>query len=318
MTIIIKDINDIELFKKYLNNYPDQPICYIFYKNNMRFPNVHYVGFTIQYGINKFNYLKNHHIMGNIFTNLNDGYSIQIYTKYSEKGLVNFLKPTLNRQSGSGMNNYRDCCNGDLRSIGIIINNYLDKKYNIDEQFDYFNIKLGGIINVSIHRINIASKSNTNFKLMCIIEKLKKLEMSISGLEIINDPIFNMVDYKNKHFNKNGSYILNYERLFSILANCKLDKIYLSYIIIHEIYKKHILVYMNNNEKKCSCGKVYKENRLLIKHVEKEKHKEKWIMMLNLKKTSICKDIFEELKQKDYFASYSNNNLWYYYQLLLL
>ena len=129
MTITIKNINDIEKLKKYVSDNPKKPLCYVFYKNNMRFPNVYYVGFTDQIGIAKYHYLSNHHKMKSLITNLNNGFSIQIYTQYSEEGLIKLLKPTLNKQKGNCMKTYRNCCEGDLRSIGEIIGRNYEDKY---------------------------------------------------------------------------------------------------------------------------------------------------------------------------------------------
>ena len=42
---MIKDINKLKLFA--INN-PRQPLCYVYYKNNLLFKNVYYVGFTRQ------------------------------------------------------------------------------------------------------------------------------------------------------------------------------------------------------------------------------------------------------------------------------
>ena len=68
MTIIIKNNSDIDKFIKYVSDNPTQNLCYVFYKNNLRYPNVHYVGFTSQYGIAKYHYLKSHHKMKNLIT----------------------------------------------------------------------------------------------------------------------------------------------------------------------------------------------------------------------------------------------------------
>jgi len=333
MSITIKNISDIERFKTYITNNPAQPICYVFYKNNMRFPNVYYIGFTNQKGINKYKYLNNHHTMkNNLITNLKNGYSIQIYTKYSENGLIKLLKPKLNRQCGTGMVGYRDCCIGDLRAIGEIIGINYEKNFKRKiNKSSYFEDDVWTEIEDLWEKINNKlvcglqdNYGSINYELMVyIIEKYKVEKMNDSDRKIIDDPLFNIAKKEVKS-NYNSTNILTYEKLLSILTFCKLDKIHLAYIIIHEIFKKNILWHicnLNKNENKCSCGKEYKKKGFLTKHLRENNHNQKEDLFnyitSSINKHIICIEILEELKKNDYLISkYDDNNykLWYYYR----
>ena len=46
MTLTIKTINDIDKLKVYAINNPNKPLYYVYYKNNLLYPNVYYFGFT--------------------------------------------------------------------------------------------------------------------------------------------------------------------------------------------------------------------------------------------------------------------------------
>ena len=127
MTLTIKTINDIDKLKLYALNNPRQPLCYVYYKNNLLYPNVYYVGFTTQ---NCYKYLKNHHKIKKITDRLNNGFSIQIYTKYNENDLITLFKPKLNIAKGNGKCG-RSIKGGKLNTIGEIT----DSKY-----FNYIKI----------------------------------------------------------------------------------------------------------------------------------------------------------------------------------
>jgi hypothetical protein len=327
MTIIIKNVNDIAQFKKYVSDNPTQNLCYVFYKKNLRYPNVYYVGFTSQYGIAKYYYLNSHHKMKDLNSCLNNGYSIQIYTKYNERGLIELFKPHLNKVIGTGICG-RECGFSDLRNVGDVIGKNYEKRFikkpncieysNEENVWEYiFNKKKYFTLFEYIYDHHALKILNY------IIEKNINKKISINDREIINDPLFDIVneEYKKRKYNS----ILSYNRLFSILAICKLDFIYLSYIIIHEIYKKNILWHLNNlnkNECKCSsCGKIYKKKGFLKKHIENTGHRQKedWFktfFSVN-NKHIICSEILEELKKRDYLISNTIKdnriNLWFYY-----
>ena len=48
MTLTIKTINDIDKLKLFAINNPRQPLCYVYYKNNLLYKNVYYNVFTTQ------------------------------------------------------------------------------------------------------------------------------------------------------------------------------------------------------------------------------------------------------------------------------
>jgi hypothetical protein len=56
MTLTINTIYDIDKLKLFAINNPIQPLCYVYYKNNLLYKNVYYLGFTTQ---NYYKYLKN-------------------------------------------------------------------------------------------------------------------------------------------------------------------------------------------------------------------------------------------------------------------
>lgn len=333
MTISIKNNSDIDKFIKYVSDNPTQNLCYVFYKNNLRYPNVYYVGFTSQYGIAKYHYLKSHHKMKNLITCLNDGYSIQIYTKYNERGLIQLFKPQLNKAVGTGICG-REFGGSDLRNVGDVIGKNYEQRFinkptcvessNEENIWNYIFDKKKYFTLFQYIYDNYALKI-----LNCVIEKNINKKISVNDRKVINDPLFNIVneEYKKRYSNtyNNFNSILTYNRLFSILAICKLDYIYLSYIIIYEIYKKNILWHLNNlnkNECKCSsCGKIYKKKGFLKKHIENTGHRQKedWfkVFFSANNKHIICSEILEELKKKDYLISNiiidNRINLWFYY-----
>lgn len=311
MTITIKNSDDIEKFKKYVSDNPTQPLCYVFYKKNLRFPNVHYVGFTAQYGIKKYTYLNNHHKMKNLTSNLNNGYMVKIFIKYDEDGLIRLFKPTLNRNCGTGICGRNIQNSGDLQNIGEIIG----KKY---EHLFYKKTKyikyLDDIYN---------TRNDEQFYTQLIFEKYINKKISNNDREIINDPLFKVVNeeyIKRKKINK-----FNNEFLFSILNICKINYTPVACLMIHDIYKKNILWHLNNlnkNNNKCSsCGKIYKKKGFLSKHIENTGHKkiEDWFHTLDSSnnKYIICGEILEELKKKDYLISnfeQEKNRIWFYYR----
>ena len=199
MTITIKNIDDIEKFKKYVSANPTQPLCYVFFKENLRFPNVHYVGVTSQYGINKYKYLNNHHRMGNLTLNLKNGYSIQIYLKYDECGLITLLKPTLNKQYGTIMGGRHirlvEYSENKLRNIGEIIG----KKYEHLFIKKPTCIKYSDEENIWEEIFNKEKKYTYNFKInrqfytQLILENINK-QISNNDREIINDSLFKVVN----------------------------------------------------------------------------------------------------------------------------
>ena len=340
----ISDPGDIEKFKKYVSNNPTQPLCYVYYKNNMRFPNVYYVGFTNQKGIAKYLYLANHHRMGKLRKSLNDGYKIQTYTKYSESSLITLLKPRLNVCAGVGMENCRNFNGrGNIHhSVGEITDsnyqrNDIEKFKCIKRSYLYglLSFTSDDIINKYYLSLNnkrhVYNSIHFNF-IHILIEKYKNDKMSIYDKELIHNPLFNFHIEETRKFTREGRWgtppLLACNNLLSILSICIWDKIYLSYIIIHEIFKKNILLHLNsvnNNENKCSsCGKIYVKKGFLLKHIKKYNHSIKENCIETIKtinspnnKHIIGAEILEHLKQKNYLISNFNESmkyLWFYYR----
>lgn len=330
MSISIKTCDDIKVFKKFVLENPLQPICYVFYKNNLRFPNVYYVGFTNQPGIKKYIYLNKHHKMNDLYNNLMyHGYSVNIYIKYSERSLIRLFKPILNLLPGNGMNSYRNIDNenkynecGDIIDIKCKRLNVLKKR---DIRMSYVEEVCNEVINNNL----LYKKSNynyINYKFMIyIIEKYKSYKMSIKDDNIVNDLLFSStIDEKNVGIDIR-SQLLTYPKLLSILTICKLDKIWVSYVTIHEILKKNINWHLNNlntNENKCSsCGKIYKKKFNLVKHINNTRHRviEDWINSLHApnNKYIMCAEILESLRDNNYLISSFNineSNIWFYYR----
>ena len=92
--VTIKTIDDFIKFK----DFAISPICYVYYKESLL--NAYYVGFTTQHA---YYYLRNHHKMKKIKDVINNGYSIQVYTKYNEDSLIKLFKPKLNIIKGTGI-----------------------------------------------------------------------------------------------------------------------------------------------------------------------------------------------------------------------
>ena len=227
MTLTIKTINDIDKLKLFAINNPRQPLCYVYYKNNLLYKNVYYVGFTTQ---NCYKYLKNHHKMKKITDRLNNGFSIQIYLKYNENDLINFFEPWYNIIiSGIGKCG-RSIGGGTLKTVGEITDNKYftikdnDKKFN--NNCDNYAIIWDNLF------INKELDVCINFKIvMHIIEQHKH--------KFKNDnELFNKLFKMHKYYNIKNPFVLN--DLLSILQFCKITCLFNAYMIINTIYKKYI------------------------------------------------------------------------------
>jgi len=311
MSISIKTVDDINVFIQYVLNNPFQALCYVYYKNNMIYPNVRYVGFTNQKGIKKYLYLNKHHKMNSLIYSLNEGYSINFYIKYSERSLITLFKPTLNIYPGCGMIECRniDKIENIIHQCGDIIN---IKCKNEKEKVNSLKISYIDEIWENVYKSKNAYNS-INVKLVIYLIEKYKTEIINDNSSIINDPIFSSIidDLSVDILVK--SELLTYARILSVLTICKLDKIYVSFMLIHKILKKYILWHLNNlniNENKCcSCGKVYKNNFNLMKHINKSNHiiKEDWVKTINSSnnKFIICAEILETLRENNYLISNS-------------
>jgi hypothetical protein len=231
MTLTIKTIHDIDKLKLYATNNPRQPLCYVYYKNNLLFKNVYYVGFTTQ---DCYKYLKNHHKIKNLIDRLNNGFSIQIYTKYNENDLINFFDPWYNIIiSGIGKCG-RSIGGGTLQTVGEIT----DSKYfkinkqnkKIINKCDQYNVIWDNLF------INKELDVFINFNIvMHIIEQNK----TKSNYKFKNDNIlFNQIIITHNLYNIKNPFVFN--DLLSILQFCKITCLFNAYMIINTIYKKYI------------------------------------------------------------------------------
>ena len=234
MTLTIKTINDIDKLKLFAINNPNKPLCYVYYKNNLLFKNVYYVGFTRQ---NCYKYLNNHHKMKKLIDNINNGFSIQIYTKYNENDLITLFKPKLNIAKGTGKCG-RSIKGGKLKTIGEITDskyfNYikLNKRYyrKLNNTYNNYQVIWDNLF------INKELDVFINFNIVLyIIEKNKKQ----SNYQFKNDDIlFNQIIIIHMHYNIKNPFIFN--DLLSILQFCKITCLFNAYMIINTIYKKYI------------------------------------------------------------------------------
>tara|TARA_B100001121_G_scaffold309571_1_gene336914 strand:- start:1231 stop:2247 length:1017 start_codon:yes stop_codon:yes gene_type:complete len=336
MSFVIRDRSSLELFEKFVLHNPNKEICYVYYKENLRHPNVIYVGYTGQEGRAKISYLRNHHKMKNIYDIFQNGISINIYFNYSEDGLIRLLKPIENKQSGTGMPKYRSCCKGNLNMLGETIQDKRLHKnrqcYSSDENYQDTLIIVGELIDSKDKKYSYGLFNedylDINFIKLAIENYIK---ITIKESKIINNNLFNIIQEKNNnYYQDNKLNILTYNKLYSILLICKFNKFKQSFIIIHKIYSNYISKYINYHENICSCGSKRKNNKLLLNHITNENNKsiknkfihcELWLKNLNASNTnsSIAKDIYNELSNEQCLnITYHNHyGLWYYYRRLL-
>lgn len=217
--MLIKSLEDFELFKEF----PIQPICYVYYKGSLAL-NATYVGFTTQHS---YKYLKRHHKMKKIEDVLNQGYSIQIYTKYNENSLIKFLKPTLNQIAGIGICG-RNIVRGKIRSVGEVFMS----SYNL------YRIKKSGTKSVTKYvKTNYVIKIPMDI-VFNIIEKEKQKYVQPNHILYT----FYQNEYITTLFcTKYRMVDPLFTHLFQILKYCKIHCLYGSYQIIHEVYLENLL-----------------------------------------------------------------------------
>jgi hypothetical protein len=247
--VLIKSLEDFELFKEFLI----KPICYVYYKGSLAL-NATYVGFTAQHG---YKYLKRHHKMKKIEDVLNQGYFIQIYTKYNENSLIKLFKPTLNQVAGSGICG-RVMGSGNLRSVGeICMKKYGSNKNKSIETNNY-------VIKIPMDLIfTILEKEKQKYEPNCILQT------------------FYQNEYIQLMCTKDRKIDPSFECLFQILQYCKIHCLYLSYTIIHEVYLENLLHHVqqyplwidlfkhSDNYKKIHCDIVsrLKDNHYLTNSI---------------------------------------------------
>lgn len=265
--VLIKSLEDFELFKEFLI----QPICYVYYKGSLSL-NAHYVGFTTHHG---YKYLKRHHKMKKIQDVLNQGYLIQIYTKYDEDLLIKLLKPTENKKGGTGICG-RKFIRSYILSVGEVFGNtervYPSKNKSLwsikkSPETDHYIIKIP--MDIVLHIIEK--------------EKQKHKDEPIGILQRFyqNKYIIELMCTKYQRVDK------LFTHLFQILKYCKINCLYLSYLIIHEIYLENLLTHvdvypawkdpfkLSENYKKIHCDILsrLKENHYLTSSILDYKNK---------------------------------------------
>jgi hypothetical protein len=231
--VTIKSIDDFIKFKEFTTT----PLCYVYYKESLL--NAHYVGFTTQQG---YYYLRNHHKMKKIKDVINNGFSIQIYTKYDEDTLIKLFKPKLNILKGTGICgrhiNYVDLKHvGEVISMAKIKLSYKDKKREYHIQNSIYKKIYKNIYSVYDTLWDNLFKNKNQFvsihsdiiKFLIEKEKLKENQTCI----INNELFIKIFKYKDK-----SSELLN--GLCSILKFCKITMLYASYNIIHEVYLNNL------------------------------------------------------------------------------
>lgn len=158
---------------------------------------------------------------------LNQGYFIQIYTKYNENSLIKLFKPTLNQIAGTGICG-RKIVRGKIRSVGEVFMS----SYNLYR------------IRKSVTK-SLMKSVETNYVIQIpmdivfnILEKEKeKYEQSndLSQTFYQNESIIQLMHTKYRTVDP------LFTVLFHILRYCKIHCLYLSYQIIHEVYLENVL-----------------------------------------------------------------------------
>lgn len=235
--VTIKSIDDFIKFKEFTTT----PLCYVYYKESLL--NAYYVGFTTQQG---YYYLRNHHKMKKIKHVINNGFSIQIYTKYDEDTLIKLFKPKLNILKGRGICgrqiNYVDLKHvGEVISMAKITLSYKDKKRECHIQKSIYKKIYKNIDSVYDTLWDNLFKNKNEFVsinsdiIKYLIEK-EKIKEENQTCNIINNEMFiKIFKYKDK-----SSELLN--GLCSMLRFCKITMLYASYITIHEVYLNNLKI----------------------------------------------------------------------------
>ena len=300
MGFTIKNMSDFEKFKDFTTS----PLCYIYYKDTLL--NVYYVGYTIQHG---YKYLKNHHKLKKIEDALQT-YTIQIYTKYDEDSLIKFFKPKLNKIAGVGICG-RKMSKPLISSVGeIMCMPYKYKQPNYNSIYD----------DIWENLFKTKSKNHIHIGIINYIIEQKIKNMSKVEHNIINNDIFNTVNF---HISDRQTSILTLSQILTVLKFCKIKHVWNAYIIIAKAYIKNVSWHLSYLTHQCSCGKLYKNKKLLFKHAENKNHAlqndgVKYVgYQHNIK--LIHDEIVIELINRDYLINIdiTDKELSYYYRLSL-
>jgi len=283
--VTIKSIDDFIKFKEFTTT----PLCYVYYKESLL--NAYYVGFTTQQG---YYYLRNHHKMKKINDVINNGFSIQIYTKYNEDSLIKLFKPKLNIIKGTGICG-RIIKKEKIISIGEII--YPFQKYTyVKRQIDkgiykgLYSIYHTLWDNLFKNKNHVVSIDSNMVKYLIEKERIKENQYNEKYKQIINDEVFiKLFKYKDK-----SSEFLN--GLCSILKCCKITMLYASYIIIHEVYLNNLKTFLEEK-------KIDKETL--------ETNRNEWYYLFHSMNNyiKISNDIIKFLKLNNYLININENNI---------
>jgi hypothetical protein len=288
--VTIKSIDDFIKFKEFTTT----PLCYVYYKESLL--NAYYVGFTTQQG---YYYLRNHHKMKKIKDIINNGFSIQIYTKYDEDTLIKLFKPKLNILKGRGICG-RQINYVDLKHVGEVISmakiklSYKDKKreYHIQKSiYKKINKHIYSIYdtlwdNLFKNKNDFVSIHSDIIKYLIEKEKIKEENQTC----IINNELFiKIFKYKDK-----SSILMN--DLCSILKFCKITMLYECCILIHKIY-------LNN------LNSVLEENNINKETLETNRNE--WYNLFHSMNNyiKIYNKIIENLKSNNCFININKNNI---------
>jgi hypothetical protein len=171
---------------------------------------------------------------------LKQGYSIQIYTKYNEKFLINLLKPSLNKIAGSGI------CG---RGFKI---NYMLTMGDIFGTTENFYIYKKKLVNTTIEKYNESTMKSfveTNYVITIPMDiVLNILEKEKKKYENLNSILHTF--YQNEYiimlfYSKYQKVDPLFTCLLQILTYCKIHCIYWSYLIIHEVYLENLLTHVD-------------------------------------------------------------------------
>jgi hypothetical protein len=160
---------------------------------------------------------------------LNQGYLIQIYTKYDEDFLIKLLKPTENKKGGTGICG-RNFIKGYMINVGELFG-------NTENVYPYKNKSLW----------SIEKSPETNHYVIKIPMDIVYLIIEKEKQKHKDEPIgILQTFYQNKYIielmcTKYQSVDPLFTNLFQILKYCKINCLYLSYVIIHEIYLENLL-----------------------------------------------------------------------------
>jgi hypothetical protein len=251
-------------FKSWVKKYPTIPICYVYFENNLEYPNVHYVGYTSQTGLKKHTYLKNHWKMGKIKQNFDKNLSICIYLKCNEIDLIKILKPTINTKIGTGIcrklihnstiNNNLDYSN----KIGIIFcgNDKYDDKYNGEYDDEYnseYNFKQKISIHLSKYSVYEDIYDIDTYNLKKSQYKLNPVKVKEAQTYLLLPKFLSIIRYcKKTNIEQTKKIIINIYNVYNEYIKTHKSPLINSLFcqkIVDELHKRHFLLNIDNNDK---------------------------------------------------------------------